>query len=57
VVQLIDHFRVAEDLQFTLNPIVLFDKTDVQNKNLLQQCLPALTTWEKVMKFKEKKAI
>jgi uridine kinase len=57
VVQLSDYFKEAEDLQFTLNPKVLFDKTDIQNMNLLQQYLPALTTWEKVMKLKEKKAI
>ncbi len=57
MVQLSDYFKEAEDLQFTLNPKVLFDKTDIQNMNLLQQYLPALTTWEKVMKLKEKKAI
>lgn len=57
VVQLSDYFKEAEDLQFTLNPKVLFDKTDEQNKNLLQQYLPALTSWEKVMKLKEKNVL
>lgn len=57
VVQLSDYFKEAEDLKFTLNPKVLFDKTDVENKNLLHQYLPALTTWEKVMKLKEKNYI
>jgi site-specific DNA-methyltransferase (adenine-specific) len=54
VVQLADYFKEAEDLQFVLNPKVLFDKTDAQNKMLLQQYLPALTNWEKVMKLKER---
>lgn len=52
-VQLADYFKEAEDLQFTLNSKVLFDKNDAQNKNLLQQYLPALTTWEKVMKLRK----
>jgi hypothetical protein len=52
--QLVDYFKQAEDLQFTLNSKILFDKTDVQNKMLLQQYLPALTSWEKVMKLKER---
>lgn len=55
--QLSDYFKEAEDLQFTLNPKVLFDKTDEQNKNLLQQYLPALTTWEKLMKLNEKNVL
>jgi hypothetical protein len=53
VVQLADYFKEVEDLQFLLNPKVLFDKNDAENKNLLQQYLPALTTWEKMMKLKE----
>lgn len=52
VVKLSDYFQEADDLQFNLNPKVLFEKTDEENKNLLQQYLPALTTWEKVMKLK-----
>jgi hypothetical protein len=52
VVKLCDYFKAAEDLQFTLKPKVLFDKTDEQNRNLLQQYLPALTTWEKLMQLR-----
>ena len=54
MVKLSDYFKQAEDLQFALNPKVLFDKNDAENKNLLQQYLPALTSWEKVMQLKGK---
>ncbi len=57
MVQLADYFKEAEDLQFVLNPKVLFDKNDIENKNLLQQYLPALTSWEKVMKLKVKQEL
>ena len=50
-----DYFKEAEDLQFVLNPKILFDKADMQNKNLLIQYLQALTTWEKILKLREKK--
>jgi site-specific DNA-methyltransferase (adenine-specific) len=39
-----------ESLKFELSTKLLFDKTDEKNRKLLQQHMPALTTWERVQK-------
>ena len=49
-VELEDVFSENENLKFELTPKLLFDKKDDKNKKLLQQYLPALTTWERVQK-------
>jgi site-specific DNA-methyltransferase (adenine-specific) len=43
-------FEESDDLKFTINPKKLFDKSDDKNAKLLQQSLPALCSWEKVIK-------
>lgn len=45
-----DCFKESDELKFTLNPKKLFDKSDDKNSKLLQQFLPALTTWDSVIK-------
>lgn len=49
-VQLADTFKVDNELKFELNIKTLFDKSDIKNIKLLQQFLPALTTWDRVVK-------
>ena len=53
-IELEDFFKVAEDLKFSINPKKLFDTSDEKNSNLLHQFLPALTSWDKVMKSIDK---
>lgn len=53
-IKLQDHFEESEDLKFTLNPKKIFDKSDEKNSKLFNQFLPALTTWEKVNKSKDR---
>lgn len=52
-----DVFSENDNLKFTLNTKLLFDKSDEKNNKLLQQYLPALTTWEKILKSIDKKKI
>ena len=49
-----DNFKESEDLKFALNTKKLFDKSDEKNSKLLQQFLPALTTWDRVIKSIDK---
>lgn len=49
-----DFFKESDDLKFTLNPKKLFDKSDDKNRKLLQQFLPALSTWDRVIKSIDK---
>lgn len=44
-----------ENIKFAINVNTLFDKSDEKNSKLLQQFLPALTTWEKILKSIDKK--
>lgn len=43
-----DCFEESDDLKFTIKPKKLFDKFDDKNHKLLQQFLPALTTWDRI---------
>lgn len=45
-----DNFKLSEELKSTLNPKKLFNKKDEKNFKLLQQFLPAVTTWENLVK-------
>ncbi len=45
-----DGFKESENLKFPLNIKQLFDKVDDKNRKLFEQYLPALTTWEKLIK-------
>jgi site-specific DNA-methyltransferase (adenine-specific) len=45
-----DNFEESEDLKFELDIKKLFDKSDDKNRSLLQQFLPALTTWDRLVK-------
>ena len=47
---LADSFKETAGLKFAINTKKLFDKSDVKNSKLLQQYLPALTTWNNVLK-------
>ncbi|MFN5673508.1 MAG: hypothetical protein ACK46W_00380, partial [Bacteroidota bacterium] len=49
-IKLQDYFEESEDLKFAFNPKKLFDKSDDKNIKLFQQFLPALTTWDKLIK-------
>jgi hypothetical protein len=49
-VVLLDNFKELDDLKFIMNAKTLFDKADDKNRKLLQHYLPALTTWDNVMK-------
>ncbi len=49
-----DIFNESDDLKFIINPKNLFDKSDNTNRKLLQQYLPALTTWDNIIKSKAK---
>lgn len=49
-----DFFVESKDLKIAIAPQKLFDKSDNKNSKLFQQYLPALTTWERVMKSVEK---
>lgn len=49
-----DCFNESDDLKFALNTKKLFDKSDDKNRKLLQKFLPALTTWDRVMKSIDK---
>lgn len=49
-------FKESNDLKFALNTKKLFDKANDKNSKLLQQFLPALTTWERVFKSIDKAA-
>lgn len=51
-IELTDNFKESDDLKFRLNTKKLFDKSDEKNAQLLQQYLPALTTWDNVLKAK-----
>ena len=46
-----------ENIKFAINVNTLFDKSDERNRKLLQQFLPALTTWERILKSIDKKKI
>jgi len=46
-----------ENIKFAINVNTLFDKSDEKNRKLLQQFLPALTTWERILKSIDKKKI
>ena len=46
-----------ENIKFAINVNTLFDKSDEKNRKLLQQFLPALTTWERILKSFYKKKI
>lgn len=49
-----DCFKESQDLKFILNTKKLFDKSDTKNQKLLQQYLPALTTWDRVLSSMDK---
>ncbi len=49
-----DCFKESSELKFTINPKKLFEKSDDKNFKLLQQYLPALTTWDRVNKSIDK---
>ena len=49
-VTLEDCFKESDDLKFAINTKKLFDNPDDRNSILLQHFLPALTTWERVLK-------
>lgn len=49
-----DCFKESNDLKFAINSKKLFDKSDDKNCKLLQQFLPALTTWDRVIKSIDK---
>jgi len=49
-----DFFKESDDLKFALNTKKLFDKSDDKNRKLLQKFLPALTTWDRIMKSIDK---
>lgn len=49
-VELADTFKEDNDIKFELNIKNLFDRSDNKNSKLLQQFLPALTTWDRVLK-------
>lgn len=48
-------FSENDNLKFVINTKQLFDKSDEKNNKLLQQFLPALTTWDKILKSIDKK--
>jgi len=48
-------FKESDELKFAINTKKLFDKSDDKNRKLLQQFLPALTTWEKILKSNDKR--
>ncbi len=45
-----DGFKESEKLKFIINSKKIFDKDDNKNQKLLQQYLPALTTWDNIIK-------
>jgi site-specific DNA-methyltransferase (adenine-specific) len=47
-------FKQSDDLKFSINTKKLFDKSDDKNSKLLKQFIPALTTWDRVMKSIDK---
>ncbi|WP_298360304.1 site-specific DNA-methyltransferase [Runella sp.] len=49
-VTLKDSFEESETLKGVINLSVLFEKIDEKNRKLFQQYLPALATWENVLK-------
>jgi hypothetical protein len=49
-----DTFSESDDLKFELNLKKLFDKSDLNNIKFIQQYLPALTTWNRVIESEDK---
>jgi len=49
-----DCFKESDDLKFAINTKKLFDKSDDKNRKLLQKFLPALTTWDRLIKSIDK---
>jgi hypothetical protein len=45
-----DGFKELADLKFSINTKMLFDKSDVNNISLFKKFLPALTSWDRVIK-------
>jgi hypothetical protein len=54
-VELKENFIESDDLKFNLNINKLFDKSDEKNIKLIKQYLPALTTWERIIKSTDNK--
>lgn len=44
-------FQISEELKFEIQVKKLFDKSDDKNLKLLQQFLPALTSWDKLLQL------
>jgi hypothetical protein len=51
---LTDKFKKSDELKFVINSKKLIEILDDKNRKLLQQYLPALTTWNNIIKLNNK---